>query len=115
MSGTSLLLKPLPTFVADYSYVSVLESLGIENLSPADRIKALKGMEIDSFYSKVSPAVPLMPVIDNDIIPGTVDFSQISTKGSNTSLPGKTWCEDILIGDCKFDVSQRVLEVHELD
>jgi len=106
ISGTTLLMKPLPPFVAEFAYASVLESLGIKDLSPADRIKALIIMQFDLLYSKVSPAVPLMPVVDNDLIPGTVDFSQISTTGSDALLPGKTWCQDLLIGDCKFDVSR---------
>lgn len=103
-----MLMKPLPSFVGESTYLAVLRALGLEHLSPADRISAMLSLPIDDFYSKITPAFPLIPVIEDDLVPGTVSFDQISTSGSDVALPGKTWCESLLIGDCKFDVSGEV-------
>ena len=83
----------------------MLQSLGLEDLAVADRLKAMLSIPVESFYEKVSPAVPLLPVIDDELIPGMLNFHQISTDGIKVVLPGTKWCESLLIGDCKFDVS----------
>lgn len=105
MSGTSLLMKPLPELVAESTYLAVVKVLGLENLSPADRVTAMLSMPID-VYSKIPGTFPLAPIIDDDLIPCIVSFDQISTRNNNAALPGKSWCESLLIGDCKFDVSR---------
>ena len=104
MSGTSLLIKPLPPFIADSGYTTVLKALNFDNLSAADRITALLNTPIEEFL-KLPPTAPMLPMIDDDVIPGMLSFNQISTKGSDPALPGKGWCESLMIGDCKFDVS----------
>lgn len=100
--GTGLLLKPLPPFVHEMTYKTVLGNLGISELSPEDRVKALLTMPINDILSKVPPGLPLFPVIDGTTIPGAPTFTDISSKTS--SLPGKKWCEGLLIGDNELDV-----------
>ena len=104
MSGTSLLMKPLPPFVADFGYTTVLKALNLDHLTAAERVKALRSTPVEELL-KLPPTAPMLPMIDDDLIPSMVSFDQISTKGSDPALPGKRWCESLMIGDCKFDVS----------
>jgi hypothetical protein len=109
MSGTSLMLPPLPLPVAESAYVSVAKALNLENLSGPERVKAIVEMPIETLLAKTPPTIPLMPVIDGDIIPGPTTFSQISSKVDDPTfpIPGKQWCESLLVGDCQFDVSRQ--------
>ncbi|KAL5317254.1 hypothetical protein ACEPPN_014349 [Leptodophora sp. 'Broadleaf-Isolate-01'] len=106
MSGTSLTIKPLPLPVSEFAYSSVIETLGLKDVSGSERMKALLDIPVEKLLS-VSPNIPLMPVVDGDLIPSTVNFAQISSKDDDPALdmPGRKWCQDLLIGDCQFDGS----------
>ncbi len=73
MAGTSLLMKSLPPVVCEAAYTSVLQCLGLEDLLATDRVKVLLSMPIEAFHQKVSPAIPLIPAIDGELIHGMVD------------------------------------------
>jgi hypothetical protein len=106
MSGTSLMLQPLPPFLPEIVYSAVIKSLDAEGVSSQERIKKLLDLPNDKLAIFVPPGLPLLPVVDNDIIPGNLNFDQVSSKQTpSVSLPGRTWCEEVLVGDCQFDVS----------
>jgi len=106
MSGTSLTMKPLPPPVSEFAYSSVIDMFGLKGLSGSERIKALLELPAEKLLS-VPPNIPLMPVIDGDLIRNTLDFAHVSSKedSSELDMPGRKWCKDLLIGDCQFDVS----------
>ena len=102
--------KPLPAPVSEFAYASVVEGLGLEAHSEHDRVDALVKTSVETLLTKFPTfSLPLMPVVDGDLIPGPASFSQISleTDQPNFQIPGKKWCEELLIGDCQFDVSVR--------
>lgn len=107
MSGSSLMLKPLPLPVTEFAYASVLKALDIENLSGPERVKFLLESPIEKLLESVSPSIPLMPVVDGELIPGVGTLLQISNKVDDPALPmpGRQWCKSLLTGDCQFDVS----------
>jgi hypothetical protein len=106
MSGTTLMLQPIPPFLPELVYSAVIKSLGAENLLSGERIKMLLDLSDHELATLVPPSLPLLPVVDNDLIPGNLNFVQVSSKESpSVSQPGRTWCEELLIGDCQFDVS----------
>jgi hypothetical protein len=110
MAGTSLIGKPLPPPVSEFAYASVIEALGLQTHSEHDRVDALLKVPVGKILALFPPfSLPLMPVVDGDLIPGPVSFPQISSKVDQPgfSLPGKKWCEELLIGNCQFDVSAR--------
>jgi len=106
MSGTSLTMKPLPPPVSEFAYSSVIDMFGLKGLSGSERIKALLELPAEKLLS-VPPNIPLMPVIDGDLIRNTLDFAHVSSKedSSELDMPGRKWCKDLLIGDCQFDGS----------
>jgi hypothetical protein len=104
MSGTSLMIKPLPLPVSEFVYASIMQALGLEGLSGSERVKALLEVPSEKLVA-LPPNLPLLPIIDNTLITDVVMFSQISSKSEILALPGRKWCDDLLIGDCQFDVS----------
>ena len=106
MSGTTLMMQPLPSQVPEFVYGTILKSLGAEELSTEERIKKLLTLTDTELATVAPPSLPLLPAVDHDLIPGNVDFAQISSKQRpSISIPGRHWCEELLIGDCQFDVS----------
>jgi hypothetical protein len=102
--------KPLPPPVSEFAYASVVEGLGLGAYSEHDRVEALVKTSVETLLARFPTfSLPLMPVVDGDLIPGPASFPQISVKTDQPTfpIPGKKWCEELLIGDCQFDVSVR--------
>jgi hypothetical protein len=106
MSGTALMLQPLPPPVSEFVYSNVIKSLGAEDLSSQERIKKLLDLPNDELATIVPPNLPLLPIVDGGVIAGNFGYAEISSEeGPAVSMPGRSWCEELLIGDCQFDVS----------
>jgi hypothetical protein len=105
MGGNSLLMKPLPLFVSEFAYSSVLKALDVDKLPPEQHVQALMDVPAEEYLTKITPAIPLTPVLDGDIITSNVTYAQWGDKEVARQLPGLKWCDSILIGDCQFDVS----------
>jgi hypothetical protein len=101
MSGTPIMLKPLSLEVAEVSYASIMKELGLEDASPDTRIQKLRTIEPEELVEKTPMDVPLLPVLDGDTVPRTTTFATLAT--SIASVPGMTWCENLVIGDCQHD------------
>ena len=104
MSGTPIMLKPLPISVTETAYSTMMKELGLEGASTEERIQKLLTINADELVSKTPMTVPLLPFVDGDIIPTTTSFKKLST-GADFSLPGQKWCPELMIGDCQHDVS----------
>jgi hypothetical protein len=102
MGGTPLLLKPLSPEVAESTYTAAMDKLGFSALSFKERIKAVKETVIEDLLAATAN-LPLLPVIDGELLTVPATFSQWSFK--EKLLPGTDWCESIMIGDCEMDVS----------
>ena len=102
MGGTPLLLKPLPSQVAESIYASAVDRLGLSAMTVEERIKALKETTAEDLLAATAN-LPLLPVIDRELITVPATFSQWSFK--EKLLSGTDWCESIMIGDCEMDVS----------
>ena len=108
IGGTHLMFTPLPPAVQEHAYGAVIQKLGLESSSPDQRIKALKEIPVEELYTKFGFDLPLLPVPDDSLVPSTVaTFADVSTKDAKTNaiMPGRKWCEALLIGDCQYDVS----------
>lgn len=99
-------MQPLPSQAHDFFYSQAMEALGLADLSKEERIDKLLTLPYMEIIGKLPPGQPAMPLLDGDIVKwaptfkGMNDFSQVS----ENDLPGKNWCEAILLGDCQFDV-----------
>ncbi|KAF2462453.1 para-nitrobenzyl esterase [Lineolata rhizophorae] len=98
MSGTSLMLKPLPPPVSEFAYAGVVEALGLKELEPAEQVKKLVEMPAEELMAKIPPSVPLLPCVDGDMVKAMSTY-----EGLADTLAGMQWCKDMLIGDLRFD------------
>lgn len=120
MSGTPIMLKPLPLAVAEMAYASIIEAFGLQNASAKERIERLKTATPEELVEKTPMSVPLLPFLDEDVLPalsipplpsqdgeivsGTTTFAKLAAR-DHENLPGMTWCEELMIGDCQHDGS----------
>lgn len=109
MGGTPALIPRLPAEVAEGTYASVLEKLGITGGSPEERIRKLKDTGRQDWVTKLGPGLALSPVADED--EKTAPFYQAGVPEDAVSVPGSEWCPRIMLGDCEMDVSLGPLAV----
>ena len=107
MSGSTLLMGPSPMAIADGNYQKASKTLGLDSLTAKERIQKLVSMDGQHLRSTlmqngVAPLVSI-PLVDEDLCPVEVDFK--SVMNGSLSLPGRQWCDSVLLGDCAFDVS----------
>ncbi|KAK6064902.1 carboxylesterase [Seiridium cupressi] len=106
MGGTSVLMKPLPPFVAEATYENVLKKLEIDSgLSSTEQLKCLTEASPQTVLTSIGPDVPLLPVADGKVIPSIVTFSGWAAADPSAQLPGTKWCHRAMLGDCQFDGS----------
>ncbi|KAH5347573.1 hypothetical protein HBI33_223380 [Parastagonospora nodorum] len=102
MSGTPLMLRPLPLPVAETSYASIVQAFGLENASTSERVQRLRTVSPEDLVANTALSVPLLPVLDGDILPEATTFAKLASH-DHASLPGMQWCESLMIGDCQHD------------
>lgn len=118
MSGTPIMLKPLPLSVAETAYASIIEAFGLEKASAEERIQKLQNAIPEELVEKTPLSVPLLPLLDGDILPklsvppipsqdgdvvsGSTTFAKLGAR-NHESLPGMSWCKELMIGDCQHD------------
>lgn len=108
MSGSSLLIQALPYEIHEENYSKAVAALGLEDASAEDRIKALLEMPGQELVTKLPPSVRYVPALDSDIVVSGVTHSEIGSLESKV-IPGKAWCQELLIGDAEVDVGCSLL------
>ena len=98
MSGTSIMLKPLPLPVTEMAYSSIMNALGLENASVEERIERLTTISAEELVEKTPMTVPLVPFLDGDIIPDTTTFAKLRSRDEprTASTPSLKWCEELI-------------------
>lgn len=106
MSGTNLLMQPLPGHVAEVTYKTLVTRLGLASLSASDRVNALVQMDSQKLLQVISPNDALLPATGGELGLKPHTYADIHQGGSGPLvLPGQKWCEAIMVGDCQMDVS----------
>jgi len=103
MSGTPIMLKPLPILVTEMAYGMIMKELGLENASVEERIQKLLTISPDELVAKTPMTVPLVPFLDGDVIGSATTFKKLE-EGADATVPGRQWCTGLIMGDCKHDV-----------
>lgn len=93
----------LPSEVADQAAQSAVDMLGLKDVPSSEVVSRLLGLPIHDFVAKITPAVPLGPTIDGDVVPRQFSFESFAKDVAQ--MPGSKWTESILLGVCKLDVS----------
>ncbi|KAK6371450.1 hypothetical protein LTS17_008700 [Exophiala oligosperma] len=105
MGGTPLLLPDLPRVVSEDVYSTIAAALNVDKLSAEERVNYILNCPMEELYSKLPPGLPLIPVVDDDLVKALPTYKQTLKYGPTEMLPGMTWCKRLLIGDCQFDGS----------
>ncbi|KAH7230340.1 carboxylesterase-like protein [Fusarium solani] len=103
LSGCPPFLGQLPLQAADQIAKQAYKCLGQEDLASTEQVQRLLEIPAENFWTLLPMGLPMLPVIDGDIIPQEFDFRTLS-QGKDT-LPGTQWVEGLLIGDSKLDGS----------
>lgn len=109
MGGHALLMAPVPLEQADAAYAGVIAALGLDDLSPEDRIAKLRTIPVEEIIRKVPASIPNRPVIDGALFPKALSSVDVKSPTAVDRIPGKGWCEELMIGDCQADVSSPFL------
>jgi hypothetical protein len=105
MSGTCLLIQPLPYDLHEQNYQQAIAALGLADAGSEERIRALLETPGDDLVARIPPTVLAVPAIDGDMVSSAVTYAQVADKGSDFPR-GKKWCEDLMIGDAQMDVGR---------
>lgn len=105
LMGGSGMLQPLSSLEhVEANYDRAIEALGLTSLGEEDKVRRLIEMDGHELREKLFAAgVGPKLVVDGDICPSFVEYNPF-VDGS-LQMPGRQWCERLLIGDCQFDVS----------
>jgi hypothetical protein len=80
LEPTALLMPPLPSSIAETTYSAVLRRLQCDSSQPADRqLESLLALDPETILTNVGPELPLLPVVDGDIITSNITFEQWSS------------------------------------
>lgn len=104
MSGSSLLMKPLPPPIASHFYTQALSRLSPSSTNAKERLSALLTTPATEFLAALNrggPPIPALAVIDNDLIRSTPTFSTL--QNGSYPLPGLAKLDGVMLGDCAFD------------
>ncbi|KAJ5760370.1 carboxylesterase [Penicillium odoratum] len=104
MAGTSCLLQALPNIFHEENYANAIAALGLSDVSSEERLKALLEMPGEDLVARLPPSISFAPALDGDLILPGATYTEIGKPSSNL-LPGKEWCQDLLIGDNEIDAS----------
>lgn len=105
MSGTYFVAQALPFEVHEQNYERAMAALGLSDLSPEERIKALVQMPGPEIVEKLPPPVLMTaPAIDDCYVKSAVTYSQTMDSNANMSEARKV-CKDLLIGNIHLDAS----------
>ena len=104
MGGHALLMAPVPLEVADIVYMQVLKSLGIDSLTSEKRLEKLQSLGHEEIIAKLPMTIPNRPVIDGDLFTSQLTSAEVEDPDNRNLIPGRAWCQEILIGDCLADV-----------
>lgn len=104
LGGSFLMMKPVTTDAAEQIYHAVIQTLGLDNLTPAERVKSLLMMPQEQLVAQISKEMTsLGPTLDGTLIPAAATFSWLGDQFV-LSVPGFRWCERLLSIESQYDV-----------
>lgn len=104
LGGCPPLLGQVQVQVADHIGGNITSALGLAGVPSNDVAQALLDLPIEDFWTKIPQTIPVIPVIDGDIIPTQITLETFAQ--SVAAMPGDSSVESIMVGDSKLDVSK---------
>ncbi|KAF7555501.1 hypothetical protein G7Z17_g2139 [Cylindrodendrum hubeiense] len=89
--------------VVGQSAGAVVQTLGLGDLTPDERVKSLLAMPQEQLVAQISKEMTsLGPTLDGELIPVVADFSWLRDQSAK-AVPGFKWCERLLSIESQFD------------
>jgi hypothetical protein len=107
LSGQFLAVRPLPAEAHEEIYIRAVYKLGLESLSPSDRVRRFAGLSPEELLD--ISLLPSHPIIDGKVCTAAPSFASLRN-GEIPPVWDRGWCSELFIGDCEFDVSLRNFE-----
>lgn len=85
-----------------------MSALGLDDVPSNDLFQRLLDIPVEDFWTKIPPSVPMIPIIDGDIIPTPVTLKTFYQDAA--AVPGKHLIESIMMGHSKLDVGKREMK-----
>jgi hypothetical protein len=109
MSGTPLMMPPLPQAAAQGIYESVTTILGFQELASDERLQALQDIAALDLLSSIPPGSPFLPVNDGDTAKQQFSYRDLAST-LRDCLAGRI---PLMIGSCDADVSSMKSHSHD--
>ncbi|SPO07784.1 related to carboxylesterase [Cephalotrichum gorgonifer] len=103
IGGSPPLMGQLPMPAADHIAKDVMLALGLDGVPSSDAAQRLLNIPVEDFWTKIPMSIPMIPVIDNDVVPTQVTLRTFSQ--GVPAMPGYDWVSSIMVGDSKLDAS----------
>lgn len=109
MSGSSL-VKAKTMALAERSFAGALQLLAPDgnaaDLDAKSQVQRYLDASMDDIREKIGRQVPLVPLVDGELIPRPTTYAALAHKTEAAKLfPGMQWCKRIMVGDCQMDGS----------
>ena len=103
MSGDATLRKPRRISWHDRMYNENIKILGLESISPLQRVHVLRNMAAEDLVAQLPIAQHWCAVVDGELLATEVDLGVLGDPQNPLAKP--EWCEQIIVGDTMHDVS----------
>jgi hypothetical protein len=102
MSGDPTLRRPRDMKWQDSHYQSIITTLGLQNLTPQERIEDMLTMHPNEIVDKIPAFMHWSPTIDNILITGDITIGHLLDPIHKRGKPA--WCKEVFVGSAAHDV-----------
>jgi hypothetical protein len=95
----------LPLDAADQTAKSTMTALGLQDAPSSEMVTRLLDLPAEDFFTKITPAIQLLPTVDGDIIPKQFTFESLSSEVGR--MASSRWIESIFLAYSELDVSPK--------
>ncbi|KAF3387325.1 hypothetical protein F1880_001410 [Penicillium rolfsii] len=105
MSGTNLPMQLLPEQVMELTYQAIIDRLGLASLPAPHQVSTLVNVDNKKLLQALRSSDPLYPMIGGKIgVKRHTYFEICQGTAGPLNLRGRTWCAEIMTGDCQVGV-----------
>ncbi|EPE26321.1 alpha/beta-Hydrolase [Glarea lozoyensis ATCC 20868] len=101
MSGDPTLRRPRDMKWQDSHYQSIITALGLQNLTPKERIEEMLTMHPNEIVDKLPAFMHWSPTIDNTLITDEITVGNLLDPNHRRGKP--EWCKKVIVGSAAHD------------
>lgn len=102
LGGCPPLMGQLPLSTADHRATDIAKLLGLDDIDTPENVQRLIDMPSSELLGKIPPTLPMVPIIDGEIIPTAFSFENFAD--SADKIPGYRSVQAVMLGNSTLDV-----------